>query len=183
MTLKFKAILIEILLILLGSFWLFYHGYKENGFIIYTSYILILIGWFGLLASIFGDILLKKRIKFKNHKIAWLKNSLKELLIYSLFALCFVANFVLIEKLADNRINRILLNDPTELTVATVLKIEYRYSRGGQKPWAVIRYSTEDKVILQAVFNYNLTYKVGQKYFIKYSVEYPSMFSILQKME
>jgi len=184
MTFKTKGILLGILCLLTGSVWYYFQGYKENALINYSSIILVYIGWIILLFSLFGQKLLKgKKVKFKEHKILWLKDNLTKAAIYLTFGICLVATMEFTDRFSSERINSILQTRPTNTTIATVIRIEERHSRTGSKLWAVIEYQTEAKTVEQSVFDYKKMYSIGQKYIVRYSIEYPEMFQLLRQTE
>ena len=168
-----------ILLILLGSTWFYLEGHKDNGLIIGLSYIFVFLGW--ILVSLFavGHLTLSDRkVKFNKNKLKWIKTKGTSAIIYLTIAGLAIANMILVRKLMDNRVHNILANDPTNVTTATITKLESRNTRGGAKEFAIIQYSADGKEVQQAIFNYDGQYFVGQKFEVKYSVDNPEMFQL-----
>lgn len=159
-------------------------GYKDNGFITGGSFLITLISWLILFYSLAGNLLLKEKVlKYKANKFKWLKQKAKKTFIYLLLSGLTVLNIVVIENLSELRVKRILNNKPTSVTVGTIIEIQNRTGRNGGNSFAIITYKTKDETLNQAIFNYKNSYSVGQKYRIKYSIEYPEMFSVLSKDE
>jgi hypothetical protein len=159
-------------------------GYKDNGFITGGSYLITLISWLILFYSLAGNLLLKEKVlKYKANKNKWLKQKVKKLFAYFSFCGLIVLNIVVIENLSELRVQNILDNKPTSITVGTIIEIQNRTGRNGGNSFAIITYKTKDENLNRAIFNYKNSYSVGQKYRIKYSIEYPEMFSILSKDE
>ena len=184
MTLRKKGILLGILCLLIGSLWYYFQGYKENGFINFASLGLLYVGWGILLLSIFGNRLInRKEIEFKHDKLHWLKDNLTKGVIYLSFGICMVGTIVLTDKFSSYRTKSILETEPTGTTIATVIKIETRHSRAGSELWAIIEYQTKAKTVEQSVFDYKEMYSVGQKYVVRYSIEYPEMFELIKRTD
>jgi len=180
---KLKAIIISIVLILPGSLIFFYNGYKDNGFIDTISFLLILIGWAINLFLFFGRRLLKnKKVSFKKNKSIWFKQKIFTAFCYFGFGALLVCNVIVVSDLADRRISSILQNGNTQQALAVVIKLEHRNSRGGPKPYAIIKYQTTNKSIEQSLYNgYDPKFLIGQKLLIKYSVDHPEMFEVLSR--
>jgi vacuolar-type H+-ATPase subunit I/STV1 len=183
MTTKLKFIFIGSLCVLLGSLLSYFQGYKDNGVIIGFSYFICFTGWSIILLSLAGKFFLKeKKIPFKKNKLKWLNRNISYLVLTLAFGGLIIANLMIVSKLSDDRVSKILSTGLTKQTIATITKIEDRNSRGGPKSYAIIEYPTESKIVSQAIFNYENHYSVGQKYELKYAVAYPEMFQLLNQV-
>ncbi|HRH51414.1 MAG TPA: hypothetical protein PLP23_21865 [Panacibacter sp.] len=184
MTLKTKGIFSGLFCLLFGGLLFYYQGYKDNSFIIYLSIGLVYLGWIIFLGSLFGKILLtNKKIGFANHKLLWFKDKTIKLLIYATFGIVIVGSMEFTSKFGTNRVNQILQTEPTENAIGTIIKIDSRNTRGGTKLWAIIEYQTKTVKVTQAVYDYNEKYSVGQKYLLRYSIDNPEMFEIVEREE
>lgn len=179
--LKPKSIIISLIFILTGSLVFYFNGYKDNSFFDGVSCLLIFSGWIIIMFVSFGQQLLKrKKVSFKKNKSVWLRQKTLAVVCYFGFGALIVANLVVVSNLTNRRVSAILHSDNTKQTIAIVTKLEDRNSRGGPKPYAIIKYQTSDKTIEQAIYNgYNPRFWVGQKLLIKYSVDYPKMFEVV----
>jgi len=88
----------------------------------------------------------------------------------------------MISSAEKNRVESILDNEPTKETIATVVAIDLRSTRGGKQPWLVINYKVNNEIIEQSFAEFNRDRRTGRKYLIQYSLEYPDMFRILKEI-
>lgn len=184
MTIKLKFIIIGLICILIGSIWFYFQSYKDIGIVNELSYCIMFIGWVILMLSFFLQILLgEKTVKYQTNKSKWLIQKTKKTSIIILFCVLIVTNVMLFDNLANKRVQTILDTQPTKIIVATVKEIEQRAGRNGGHSVAVINYIVDNKVIERDVFNYKNSYMAGQKYEIKYSIEYPEIFAIVARVD
>ncbi|MBN8838570.1 MAG: hypothetical protein J0I09_15020 [Sphingobacteriia bacterium] len=184
MTLKTKGIFLGLFCLLFGGLLFYFQGYKDNSYIKYLSLGLVYLGWIIFLGSLFGTILLTdKKIRFVNHKFLWFKDKTIKLLIYASFGIGIVGTMEFTSKFGTNRVNQILQTEPTENAIGTIIKIDSRNTRGGPKLWAIIEYQTKKVKVTQAVYDYNEKYSVGQKYLLRYSINNPQMFKIVERQK
>ena len=104
-------------------------------------------------------------------------------MIYSIFGIVLVGTMEFTSTFGSERAAKILEMGPTENTIAIVTKIDSRNSRGGSQLWAILSYHTKTANITQAVYNYTGKYSVGQKYLVRYSIDNPEMFQIIERKE
>lgn len=184
MTIRTKITLSGLFCLIIGGLLFYYEGYKDNSFISYASIGLIYLGWIGFIGSLFGKILLaENRIRFSNQRLLWLKGKTITVFIYALFAIGIVGTMELTSKYGARRVDKILSTEPTETSIGTIVKIDTRNTRGAPKLWAIIEYQTNTKRVTQAVYNYKDIYSVGQRYLVRYSIDNPEMFEIIQRQE
>jgi hypothetical protein len=170
--------------VLTGSIWFYFQGHKDNEYIKGLSYSITFIGWLILFFSLVGQFLLKEaKIPFKKNKLKWLKRNVIHATAILTFCGLVMTNITVIDYLTDYRLSETLNNQPTNKTVATIIKIESRNSRGGPKLYAIIKYTADNRTFEQALFNYSNQYSAGQTYELEYSVEYPEMFRLIRLLK
>ncbi len=96
----------------------------------------------------------------------------------ALFGFChgIIGTMTVSSELSAYRVAKILKTEPTENTIGIITAIESRNTRGGSKLWAIIEYRTRTGTVTQAIYNPNNRYLIGQKYGVRYAVDYPEMF-------
>ena len=151
--LKPKLIVTSLVFVLTGSLIFYYNGYKNNGFLDGITYFLIVIGWIIILFGAFGRQLLKpKKVSFKKDKNAWMRQKIFAAICYLGFGALVVTNLVVVSNLTNKRVSIILQTDYTQQTIAVVLRLTERNSRGGSKPYAIIQYQALSKIIEQSLY-------------------------------
>lgn len=175
---RIKLIVIAILCVVSGTLRYYYDGYKGNDWILSISIAFAGLGWV-ILFLLFGwEQINSKNIIYKKNKQAWFKQKLGRAKIFIVGTVLVGGYLILIDKAASYRVNNILSNEPTKTTMALVIDIQMRQSRGSSYYVAIIEYVADD-IKFQKAVNENLgLYKPGEKYTLKYSVEYPEMFRI-----
>lgn len=181
---KNKALLWGILLIVVGFLIIFFFGFKDNNFLEIISYLTFFSGWMIITFTIFGKYYTDQKPKFTSHKLIWIRKTFKNIAIISFAVIGLFASVIISGKLADNRIQNILHNEPTDKTIAEVINLESRHTRGGWKIWAIFKYKTsENKTYEKGIFNYKNYFKKGNQYKIIYSIKHPEIIQIESKFE
>lgn len=176
---KNKAFLYGILLIFVGFLVVFVWGYKDNNFLEIISYLAFFCGWLIITFSLFGKHYSFNKPNFSSNKILWIKKTIKNTSIIGLAVLGMFCSMIVTGNLTYKRIQNIMDNDSTEKTIAEVINLESRYTRGGWKTWAIFQYKTIDnKIYKKGIFNYKNHFKKGDKYKIIYSVKYPEIIEL-----
>lgn len=180
---KNKALLYGILLILVGFSVIFFFGYKDNGFLEIISYLFFFCSWLIITFSLLGKYYSFKKPNFSSNKMLWIKKTIKNTAIIGFAVIGMFCSMIITGNLTDRRIQNILNNEPIEKSIAEVINLESRYTRGGWKVWAIFQYKTRNGIYKKGIYNYNDNFKKGDKYDIIYSVKYPEITEIKNKVE
>ena len=181
---KNKAIILGIFLILIGFLISFFLGYKDNNLLGIISYFAFFFGWIAIVFSILGKYYSFNKPKFNSNKILWLKKTFKNTGIISLGVIGIFCSIIVTGNITEKRIQKILYTEPNEETIAEVISLESRYTRGGWKIWAIFKYKTsKNETYQKGIFNYGNKYKKGDKYYILYSIKYPEIIELEDKIE
>lgn len=151
--LKNKAFLSGILLIVVGFIVIFFFGYKDNNFLEILSYLSFFSGWMIITFSIFGKYYSDQKPKFTTHKLMWIKKTFKNTGIICFAIIGMFSSIIITGILTDRKIQNILLNEPNDKTIAEVINLESRNTRGGGKIWAIFRYRASDNKTYEKVFS------------------------------
>jgi hypothetical protein len=182
--LKNKASIIGILLILIGFCITYFFGYKENIFLGIVSYFAFFFGWIIIVMSLFGKHYSFNKPKFKSNKKLWFFKSLKNVGIIIFAVIGIFTSIAITGNITDKRIQNILYTEPNYETIAEIINLEKRHTRGGWKIWAIFQYKTlENKTYTKGIFNYGNMFRKGDKYYIIYSKKYPEIIEIKDKFE
>ena len=119
-----------------------------------------------------------KKIIYKNNKSGWFKQNVTKASVFIITVIISVGYVITVEKLSDKRIHRILSNELTNTTTALVTDIQQRQSRGGIYYVAIITYQVGGIEYEKAIGEGLGDFKSGEKYTLKYSVEFPEMFEV-----
>ena len=168
-----------------GSLLLYLESYKKILFISSIGFILIVFGWGTIFMQIIeGTILDAKKIPFNQNRVKSLRQVVAKFFAYPIFVAIMCGNVFYILHLADNRRDEILQNGVTKITVAEVSGIETNHSRSGTHYYAIFVYKTEDGQSIRYSWSENEgDFVSGEKYEIKYAVEYPEMFKIIREVQ
>lgn len=113
----------------------------------------------------------------------WIKKTIKNTTIIGFAIIGIFFSMIVTGNLTYKRVQNILDNEPTEKSIAEVINLESRHTRGGWKIWAIFQYRTRDSIYKKGIYNYNDKFKKGDKYYIIYSVKYPEIAEIKNKIE
>ena len=181
---KNKAIFFGILFIVAGFSLNYFLGYKNSDLLGVISYFTFFFGWIALIFSILGKYYSFSKSKFKANKSLWLKQTSLNTGIIFLAVIGLFTSIIITGNITEKRIQKILYTEPNDETIAKVVNIESRYSRGGWKSWAIFSYKTaKNETYQKAIFNYDNRYKKGDKYYILYSIKYPEIIELEDKIE
>lgn len=169
---KSRMILLAGLVCYLSGFILCYFFWYKNGEVLHFQIIALAIGGCATFVLEYKarNIILKR---FKQAKV----------LITILFISIFMGGFVYANNMAKERVQGILTYEPTMQAVAIVVAIDLRSTRSGKQPWSIINYKVSNQIVEQAFADTRQDLKVGNKYLVQYSVEYPDMYRILKTLE
>lgn len=147
---------------------MWYFFWYKNGQFIHIVVISLTIGGIGVFISIYRarNVILKDAGRYKT-------------LLVILFIFFFVSVAGIVNHLAKKRVDRILSDGPTKQATATVINVDIRSTRSGKQAWSIINYNTDGQTIEQSFADVSSNLKVGKKYRIEYSLEYPDMFRVL----
>lgn len=148
-----------------------YFTWYKNGLLLHYLIIILIIGSYGAVISIFKEN--SSAFSIIRYK------TLTILLLISLFT--GVAGWVF--SLEKRRVNSILENDATKQAVANVITIDLRSTRTGKQAWSIINYTVNNQIIEQSFADTSKNLTVGKKYLVAYSVEHPDMFRILKELK
>ena len=165
------ALQIAFVLYLTGCVLWYFFWYK-NGQFIHIVLISLVIGGIGVFISIYKarNVILKGARRYKT-------------LLIILFIFFFVSVAGVVNHLAKKRVDRILSDGPTKHATATVINVDMRSTRSGKQAWSIINYNADGKTIEQSFADTSSDLRIGNKYLIEYSIQYPDMFRIIREMK
>ena len=168
-------IIFSVAFIFAGSLLFYFEAYRNIFFLEILYVILISTAWLSLLIIFWeNNLFSNKRIKNLNKK-SWLN-----LLMRVLFFAIAIANIIWLSNLSDKRVAEILNHKKFVIAIATVIKLEERFSKTGSQRYAIINYKAGNQIVSQAFYDCNKDCSAGQKIKIKYSKDYPQMFAVLE---
>jgi hypothetical protein len=171
------------LLVIAGSLVYYLESYTENEIINGAAMAGMFLGWAILFHCTTANTSLHaKRPPFSDNKIKWLRHILFKGFSYVMLIGLIVGNFFYISDRADNRMNHILDVQPTSNTTAVVNRIERRRSKNSSRYYAIFQYTINNKLMEHPRYEHDGDFTPGDKYVIKYSIEYPEMFRIVSKL-
>jgi hypothetical protein len=183
-TIKISSWIGGLALAFAGSLLLYYEIYRNNEFIDGAAYGMLLIGWVLVFVEVTKNTSINaKKIFFKDDKSGWFKQRLTNMCFYLVLAALVFGNWYCISDLAYQRKKKILAGQPTKTTVATIGYINIHHGRRTTSYYAMFQYTADGEFINYPWHETNEDdFLVGDKYMIKYSVEYPKMFMITGKL-
>lgn len=92
--------------------------------------------------------------------------------------MCFI--FAISNFLSENRKYRFLNSSNVNITEGRINKIDTVMIRSGKKPVAYLNYKVAKKIYDFELLNKNRKYILNQKVKLKYSLEHPDMFEVLE---
>ncbi len=188
----FKFLLTSLLLIGAGSAVQYLFGYKSSFIIEGASVLSIVLGW--LFLFVIAIILLlgekssetEKRPAQPQKPVSVLRR-LGTIALRIGYAAGFllligfmVGNLIYVEDLRNERIARILATPRTAYAVATVTARRKNRSRSGSSWSALITYQGGTEQINQAIRDDNWRYSPGQQLKVKYAIDHPDMFAVIE---
>jgi hypothetical protein len=173
-----------ITMVFAGSLLIYFEGYRNSDYIFVVLYLLIFFGWTILFMQLIkGTIVDAKKIPFNQDRLKSVQQAVTKFFAYIILVAIIGCDIFYMMHLANNRTNEILQNDPTKTTVAEINSIETTHGRSGTHYYAIFLYKTADGQPVRYSWGENRgDFLEGQKYEIRYSVEYPEMFKIIRQM-
>ena len=180
---KFNPWVVGSSLIFAASLIFYLESYRNNEWIDITAYVAGLFGWVTLFArATKGTAIDAKKILFKDDKAGWFIQGLGKFFYYMILMVVMFGDGYLTFSLAQDRKRDILDNRPTKTTIATIDHIEASSGRSGTTYQAIFKYRANGETVTYPWYEHNESdFLIGDKYLIKYSVEYPQMFAIIDK--
>ena len=171
-------------LVFTGSLLLYFETYRNNQFIDTLYYFLLLFGWVLIfIQATKGTSIDAKKIFFNDDKAGWFKQRTSNLIFYLILGAMIFGNWYYISNLAHDRKQKILTDQPTKTAIALVGYIDIRHGRSSTSYYAVFQFTVDGKLISHPWYEANEDeFKTGDKYLVKYSVEYPEMFVLERKL-
>lgn len=179
-----NAWIIGLCLIVAGGTLIYLESYKNNDFIDAIGYLFMLGGWICLfIKTIKGTIVDAPKISFKADRTGFFKQGISSFFAYILLAGVIFGTMFWSYKMGIKRKNAILRDQPTNTTVAVVDHLEVRHGRSSTTFYAIFQYTVKGKMFSHPWHEQNEgDFLVGEKFQIKYSVDYPDMFMLLKKL-
>ena len=180
---KTSGCIASALLVIISSLIYYLVGYRENEIINGAAIAGMFWGWVILFYYTTANTSIQaKRPPFSDNKLNWLRHILLKLFGYAMVLGLIVGNFFYVSDLADTRVNHILDTQPTRSTTAFVNRIERRRSKNSSRYYAIFQYTINNKLIEHPRYEHDGDFTPGDRYVIKYAVEYPKMFKIISKL-
>ena len=148
---------------------LWYFFWYKNGQIIHIAILALVIGGIGVFIS-----------EYKTRNVILKSVSNYKTIFIVLFIVMSMGVFGFVNDFAKKRVDNILNNGPTKQAIATIVEVDMRNTLSGKQAWSIISYDVTGTTFEQSFADINNP-KIGDKYLIKYSLQYPDMFKILRK--
>jgi hypothetical protein len=168
--------LIGPLIILAASLLLYYEHYRDHTGLFFLCLIFSFLGW-----VIIYWFLIKKSLPYKN-TLAKIRSEtwLGRLDVFITACLCALTMSYTIS-IAEWREAKIWEHSPTKITNAIVNETQTGNNRyGSVNYYAYFKYVVGTKTIVRRLRHNGYQYLWGQRYEIKYVVEYPEMFKVVK---
>jgi hypothetical protein len=184
-TSKINLWVVGITMVFAGSLLVYLEDYRNSQLIFIVIYLLLFLGWVILFMQLTkGTIIDANKIPFKENKIKSLQQGTAKFFAYTVLVAIIFADFLYMSHLANERKQQILQNDPTKTAIAEINDIETSHGRSGTHYYAIFLYKTVDgQLIRHSRSESEGDFIEGQKYEIKYAVEYPEMFRIMRQVQ
>jgi len=181
---KINVWVLGLCLFFAGGTLTYLESYKNNQVIDIISYLLMFAGWLCLfMKAIKGTIVDAPKISFKVDKAGFFKQKIASFFAYAISIGAMLVLMFWLTEMGRKRRNDILLHQPTNTTIATVDYIDVRHSRSSTSYYAVFQYTVNGKMISFPWYEQQKSeFLVGEKFEIKYSVEYPDMMMLMRKL-
>ena len=174
-----------ITLIFAASLIIYFESYRNNEWIDIIAYVSGFSGWMILFTQITkGTSVDAEKVLFKDDMAGWFKQRISTFFYYLVLMVVIFGSGYLMLNLVHDRKQEILADQTTKTTVAIIDHIEVSTGRrGGTTYHAIFQYTANGKATSYRWYEDNeFDFLVGDKYLIKYSVEYPQMFTIVNKL-
>jgi len=163
-----KPTLIAVAYAIAGSLIYYLWGYKDNMLIRGVSLSLSAGGWLYM-----GDNVKKAYVRDKSD---WYR----KISINLAFAVIVLMNILICVVAAGMRVDNILSRGKTNTTIATVTEMENYRTKNGLRHYAIINYQAGNDNITEHISNSNGEHVVGEKLEVRYAVDHPDMFIVLE---
>jgi hypothetical protein len=181
---KINPWLAGIISVIAGSVLVYFEVYRNNQTIDFLSYTLIFLGWVALFIRITkGTSVHAEKIFFKDDPGGWFRQRFSNFIYYAALFGTIFGNIYCAFKMAQDRKSDILTKGLTNTATAKVAYIDVRHGRNSTSYYAVFQYTAGGKLFTHPWYEEQESdFLVGDKYVIKYSVEYPEMFVLTEKL-
>lgn len=171
-------------LVFAGSLLIYFETYRNSEAIDVISYFLVLFGWVTVFIRVTkGTSVDAHKIFFKDDGLGWFKQRASNLMYYLVLGAVVFGSIYYTNNMAHDRKHEILTNGPTKTATAEVAYIDVRRGRNSTSYYAVFEFTVDGKLISHPWYEtHEADFLVGDKYRIKYSVEYPEMFMLTGKV-
>lgn len=168
-------------LICAGSVVAYLFGYKNDDFTSGISYFFIFFGW----VAVF--IIVDSYINIYSNTIAkgepgWFAQRIRKLFASVVMVALIFGNLFGAHRLGNERRKNILNNGPTKITIAVVSSVEIHRGRSSDFYYAVFEYEVAGHLVWHRWAEDNGDFTPGQRFKIKYSIEYPDMFRLIERL-
>jgi len=184
-SIKINIWVVGLCLLFAGGTVTYLESYKNNQVIDIISYLLMFFGWGCLFTKATnGTIIDAPKVPFKEDKAGFFKQRISIFFAYTISIGALLGLMFWLNDLGINRKHDILQNQPTYTTIAVVDHINERRGRSSTSYYAVFQYMVKGKLISHSWYEKSeFDFLVGQRFEIRYSVEHPDMFVILNQLK
>lgn len=171
-------------LIIAGTILFYLEDYRNNQVISVITGLMIFGGWMVLfIKATKGTSIGAKKIAFSEDRSGWFKQRGSNLFYYLILLAVIGFNVFVAIGLSQNRKLRILRDEPTNTATAVIEGIDVRHSRSSTYYYAIFAYTANGKFTTHYWSErHESDFIVGDKYTIRYSVKYPEMIEIIEKI-
>ena len=164
-----------------GSVLAYLFGYKNDDVTSTVSYFLVFSGW----VAVF--IIIDRYVNIFSNTIrkgepGWFAQRLGKMFATIVMVALILGNAFGVYRLGNERRVNILNTGPTKTTTAVVSSIEVHRGRSSDYYYAVFEYQASGHIIWHRRGEDNGDFVQGQRFKIQYSVEYPDMFRIIERL-
>jgi hypothetical protein len=183
-TSKINFWVIAIIMIFAGSLLIYLEDYRNSQLLVAIIYLLMFFGWITFFIQLTkGTIIDAKKIPFKEDRIKSLQQGVAKFFAYIVLIAIVFGNIFYVSHLARGRKKDLLLNAPTQTAIAEINDIEVTHGRSGTYYHAIFLFkTTAGKPVRYSWSEDRGDFTEGQRYEIKYVVEYPEMFKIIRML-
>jgi hypothetical protein len=182
---KINLWVVGLCLVFAGGTTIYLESYKNNQTIDIAGYLLMFAGWvFLFMKATEGTIIDAPKIPFDEDNAGFFKQRISMFFAYATCAGAVLGSLLWLRDLGFKRLDDILQNRPTNTVVAIVDHIDERSGRSSTSYYAVFQYTVNGKLISHSRYEKReYDFLVGQRFEIRYSVEHPEMFVILNQLK
>jgi hypothetical protein len=160
------------------------YSYKHSEVIDIISYLFFLGGWGCLfMKATKGTIVDAPKISFKIDKAGFFRQRIISFFAYTISVGAMLGLMFWLNDMGIKRKSNILQSGATDTTVAVVDHIAVRHGRNSTSYYAVFKYTVNGNLISHPWYEpAESDFLVGERFEIKYSVDHPDMFMLLEKL-